>query len=99
MVIDSAPVHPAHHRSAGLRIASAGQSHTDAPMTKRYACRYAALVSMSSSSTVSGRLATSGLAEVASSEASLRRFLHGLPGIDAVGLQARAAGLGTRSIK
>ncbi|RAG87431.1 deoxyribose-phosphate aldolase [Streptacidiphilus pinicola] len=63
-------------------------------MTKRYACRYAALVSMSSSS-----LSASGLAEVASSEASLRRFLHGLPGIDAVGLQARAAGLGTRSIK
>jgi deoxyribose-phosphate aldolase len=38
-------------------------------------------------------------AEVASSEATLRRFLHGLPGIDAVGLQARAASLGTRSIK
>ncbi|MEU8353340.1 deoxyribose-phosphate aldolase [Streptomyces sp. NPDC048845] len=27
------------------------------------------------------------------------RFLHGLPGVDAVGLQARAATLGTRSIK
>ena len=33
------------------------------------------------------------------SEAALRRFLHGLPGVDAVGLQARAAALGTRSIK
>ena len=32
-------------------------------------------------------------------EASLRRFLHGLPGVDQVGAEARAAGLGTRSIK
>ncbi|GHA67252.1 2-deoxyribose-5-phosphate aldolase [Streptomyces termitum] len=29
----------------------------------------------------------------------MRRFLHGLPGVDAVGLEARAASLGTRSIK
>nr|WP_037598167.1 deoxyribose-phosphate aldolase [Streptacidiphilus jeojiense] len=43
--------------------------------------------------------ARESLAEVASTEATLRRFLHGLPGIDAVGLQARAASLGTRSIK
>ncbi|WP_035858234.1 deoxyribose-phosphate aldolase [Cryptosporangium arvum] len=33
------------------------------------------------------------------SEASLRRFLHGLPGVDEVGAKARAARLGTRSIK
>jgi len=33
------------------------------------------------------------------SDASLRRFLHGLPGVDQVGCEARAAGLGTRSIK
>ncbi|EWC60721.1 Deoxyribose-phosphate aldolase [Actinokineospora spheciospongiae] len=32
-------------------------------------------------------------------ETSLRRFLHGLPGVDAVGLEQRAAGLATRSIK
>ena len=32
-------------------------------------------------------------------DAALRRFLHGLPGVDQVGLEARAAGLGTRSIK
>ena len=32
-------------------------------------------------------------------EASLRRFLHGLPGVDQVGAEARAAGLATRSIK
>ncbi|MBA3488383.1 MAG: deoxyribose-phosphate aldolase [Longispora sp.] len=31
--------------------------------------------------------------------ATLRAFLHGLPGVDAVGLEQRAAGLGTRSIK
>jgi deoxyribose-phosphate aldolase len=30
---------------------------------------------------------------------SLRRWLHSLPGVDKVGLEARAASLGTRSIK
>ena len=39
------------------------------------------------------------LADVAGSEATLRRFLHGLPGVDQVGADARAATLGTRSIK
>ncbi|MGA9746271.1 MAG: deoxyribose-phosphate aldolase, partial [Nocardioides sp.] len=39
------------------------------------------------------------LAEATSSDASLRRFLHGLPGVDQVGAEARAAALGTRSIK
>jgi deoxyribose-phosphate aldolase len=33
------------------------------------------------------------------SESALRRFLHGLPGVDQVGAEQRAAGLGTRSIK
>src|SRR4051794_14843220 len=33
------------------------------------------------------------------SDASLRGFLHGLPGVDQVGAEARAAALGTRSIK
>ena len=37
--------------------------------------------------------------DVASSNASLRRFLHGLPGVDQVGADARAAMLATRSIK
>lgn len=32
-------------------------------------------------------------------DAALRRFLHGLPGVDQVGAQARAADLATRSIK
>ncbi|MEV4559377.1 deoxyribose-phosphate aldolase [Kitasatospora sp. NPDC049285] len=43
--------------------------------------------------------AGSGLTDVAASEATLRRFLHGLPGVDQVGLESRAASLGTRSIK
>ena len=37
--------------------------------------------------------------EITRADASLRRFLHGLPGVDQVGAEARAAGLGTRSIK
>ncbi len=37
--------------------------------------------------------------DVTSSAVSLRRFLHGLPGVDQVGAEARAAALGTRSIK
>jgi deoxyribose-phosphate aldolase len=39
------------------------------------------------------------LHEIASSDASLRRFLYGLPGVDAVGADERAAKLATRSIK
>ncbi|MDT7577490.1 MAG: deoxyribose-phosphate aldolase, partial [Pseudonocardiales bacterium] len=39
------------------------------------------------------------LADVVRDETSLRRFLHGLPGIDQVGLERRSAVLGTRSIK
>ncbi|MGY0018268.1 deoxyribose-phosphate aldolase [Streptomyces sp. cg35] len=39
------------------------------------------------------------LADATASEATLRRFLQGLPGVDAVGLEGRAAALGTRSIK
>jgi deoxyribose-phosphate aldolase len=39
------------------------------------------------------------VSDVTSSEASLRRFLQGLPGVDQVGAEARAAGLATRSIK
>src|SRR4051794_41475930 len=37
--------------------------------------------------------------DVTASDASLRRFLHGLPGVDQVGAEARAAMLGSRSIK
>ena len=38
-------------------------------------------------------------ADVTASDSSLRRFLHGLPGVDQVGAEQRAASLGTRSIK
>jgi deoxyribose-phosphate aldolase len=41
----------------------------------------------------------SELLEVTVSDAALRRFLHGLPGVDQVGAEARAAMLATRSIK
>src|SRR4051812_11534007 len=41
----------------------------------------------------------SAFADVTASDAALRRFLHGLPGVDQVGAEARAATLATRSIK
>ena len=37
--------------------------------------------------------------DVTRDDGSLRRFLHGLPGVDQVGAEGRAAGLATRSIK
>ncbi|WP_461110715.1 deoxyribose-phosphate aldolase [Streptomyces calidiresistens] len=42
---------------------------------------------------------TAALSDATASDTALRRFLHGLPGVDAVGLEARAAALRTRSIK
>ena len=39
------------------------------------------------------------LASAGESDAALRAFLHGLPGVDQVGADARAAALATRSIK
>ena len=39
------------------------------------------------------------LQSVARDDSSLRRFLYGLPGVDQVGAEGRAAGLATRSIK
>ncbi|HET8683833.1 MAG TPA: deoxyribose-phosphate aldolase [Micromonosporaceae bacterium] len=45
------------------------------------------------------RAGTADLADVTRSEAALRRFLHGLPGVDQVGAEQRAAMLATRSIK
>lgn len=39
------------------------------------------------------------LADAIRDERSLRRFLHGLPGVDQVGVEQRAANLATRSIK
>jgi deoxyribose-phosphate aldolase len=46
-----------------------------------------------------GERALGAYGDVTASGEALRRWLHGLPGVDAVGLEARAAGLGTRSIK
>jgi deoxyribose-phosphate aldolase len=40
-----------------------------------------------------------GVGAVELTDASLRRWLHGLPGVDEVGAVARTAGLATRSIK
>jgi deoxyribose-phosphate aldolase len=39
------------------------------------------------------------LGEIAATDGALRQFLHGLPGVDEVGAQARAASLATRSVK
>ncbi|PVG84791.1 deoxyribose-phosphate aldolase [Nocardioides gansuensis] len=50
--------------------------------------------------TTSASTASAGVFDdITSSESSLRRFLHGLPGVDQVGAEGRAASLGTRSIK
>jgi deoxyribose-phosphate aldolase len=65
-------------------------------MPRTYALRVTTVVSSASSST--GGLSPD-LVEATSSDSSLRRFLHGLPGVDQVGAEARAAALGTRSIK
>ena len=40
-----------------------------------------------------------GFVDVTASNDTLRRFLHGLPGVDQVGVEARAAMLASRSIK
>jgi deoxyribose-phosphate aldolase len=42
---------------------------------------------------------TDSYADVVRDSSTLRRFLHGLPGVDQVGAEARAAALSTRSIK
>ncbi|MEE1939345.1 deoxyribose-phosphate aldolase [Streptomyces sp. TRM 70361] len=52
-----------------------------------------------SSPTTASEAPPPAFADATASDAALRRFLHGLPGVDAVGLEARAAALGTRSIK
>jgi deoxyribose-phosphate aldolase len=49
--------------------------------------------------TVTATSQDNALADVVRSDAALRAFLHGLPGVDQVGADARAATLGTRSIK
>ncbi|MCW2852335.1 MAG: deoxyribose-phosphate aldolase [Nocardioides sp.] len=54
---------------------------------------------MSSPTTATAEGAAGQFSDVTRSDASLRGFLHGLPGVDQVGADARAAALGTRSIK
>ena len=49
--------------------------------------------------TTASASSAAGFDDITASDASLRRFLHGLPGVDQVGAEARAASLGTRSIK
>ena len=52
-----------------------------------------------STSTASSASSHGAFDDIVGSDSSLRRFLHGLPGVDQVGCEARAAGLATRSIK
>jgi deoxyribose-phosphate aldolase len=49
--------------------------------------------------TATAQLDPQAVADVTATDASLRQFLHGLPGVDQVGAEARAAMLSTRSIK
>jgi deoxyribose-phosphate aldolase len=51
------------------------------------------------SSAVAPFVATEDLVAATASDSALRRFLHGLPGVDQVGADGRVAGLATRSIK
>jgi deoxyribose-phosphate aldolase len=49
--------------------------------------------------TVTASRTPAALADAVRDDASLRRFLHGLPGVDQVGVERRSAVLATRSIK
>ncbi len=64
------------------------------------------LVRVTSSPTIDNKMASAtpgqpsaDFADITRNDDTLRRFLHGLPGVDQVGAEARAASLGTRSIK
>lgn len=59
----------------------------------------AGMPSPTSTGSITGPGPAGALSDVTRDDASLRRFLHGLPGVDQVGCDARAASLGTRSIK
>src|SRR5690606_14316257 len=76
----------------GARAGRARAREGGRGLYSRYARRYARLVTMPTT-------APHALADGTASDPPLRRFLPGLPGVDAVGLEARAASLGTRSIK
>ncbi|MFC4784231.1 deoxyribose-phosphate aldolase [Nocardioides sp. GCM10023255] len=51
------------------------------------------------SSATGAPVVSADFSDITRTNASLQRFLHGLPGVDQVGAEARAASLGTRSIK
>jgi len=74
-----------------MGMATETQPEADQRETARWAAGAASLVAV--------RNAGSSLDEVTASEASLQRFLRGLPGVDQVGAEARTAMLATRSIK
>jgi deoxyribose-phosphate aldolase len=57
------------------------------------------VVTTTASPPVTGGSSSPDVADITASDASLRRFLHGLPGVDQVGAEARASTLSTRSIK
>ena len=57
------------------------------------------MVTTTASPPVTSGSSSPDVADITASDASLRRFLHGLPGVDQVGAEARAATLSTRSIK
>jgi deoxyribose-phosphate aldolase len=57
------------------------------------------MVSTTAAATVLGKGLGEEIAQIAASDATLRRHLHGLHGVDQVGADARATALATRSIK
>jgi deoxyribose-phosphate aldolase len=77
------------------------QSGSGAPARFEESSRPLASTFAAGHSRVGSPSATAGemLADLHRSETELRRFLHGLPGVDQVGAEARAASLATRSIK
>src|SRR5690349_11694988 len=83
---------PILHDAPGEAVRGGSRTRSAPGLYSRYARRYARLVTMPTT-------APHALSDVTASDGTLRRFLHGLPGVDAVGLEARAASLGTRSIK
>src|SRR3954468_105538 len=80
--------------AARIRVGFGCHRNPHTGLYSRYARRYAGLVTMPTTAS-----AAHPLTDVTASDSTLRRVLHGLPGGDAVGLEARAASLGTRSIK
>lgn len=75
---------------AGTRPAGRGATRTSARPSPRF---------QTAPRAVTAPLAGPWSPDIATSDAALRRFLHGLPGVDQVGVEARAASLATRSIK